>query len=86
MKPVTAHATPLQDLVARARHHQNLAQVRTALNISGLLEQISADSSGGLTEKFRDIEDAQLGGRPEARWQFGPRDIESGCRGETWWL
>jgi len=68
MKPVTAHAAPLQDLVSRARHHQNLAQMRTALNISSLLEQISSDSSGGFTEEFRDIEDAEIGGGPEARW------------------
>ncbi len=59
MKPIATHAGPFQDLVRGPGNYQHLPQRGIALDVSGLLEEVCAYPSRGLTEKFRDIQDAE---------------------------
>jgi hypothetical protein len=58
-KPVTTHAGRFQNLVSTSWDYQHLSKRGISLNVPGLLEKVCADASGGLTEKFRDVQDSE---------------------------
>jgi hypothetical protein len=61
-KPVATHARPFQYLVGSPGHNQYLPQGGIPLDVARLLQEICADASRGLTEEFRDIQNAQGAG------------------------
>lgn len=76
MEPVATHAATLENLVPRARHNQHLPELRIPLDVTSLLQKVRPDSSRGLTEKFRYVQDAEAGPRPEPCGQLRASNIE----------
>lgn len=83
MEAVTAYPSPLEDLIPRTGEHQHLAEQRVALDVSGLLQQVGPDPSGGLAEELGDIENAEFAGRAETAGQVGTGDVERRARWDT---
>jgi hypothetical protein len=65
MKPVTAYAASLEDLVFCPGHYQHLAEQRVPLDIADFFQEVRSHSSGGLAEELGDVEDTKLGRRAE---------------------
>ena len=80
MEAIAAHPAGLEDLVAGPGEDDGLAQLRSLLDIAGLLQDIRADAAGGLAEELGDVQHAELGGRAESRRKVEPRDVQGGAR------
>jgi hypothetical protein len=76
VKAIAADTASLQDLVFCARNHQHLPEHAVALDVTSLLQEIGPHSSGGLTEELGDVQNAEVGRRPEPGGQLRAGDVE----------
>jgi hypothetical protein len=73
MKPIAPHSGSLQNLVFRSRDNQHLPEHGVPLDVADLFQKIGAHTTGGLTEEFGDVEDAEAG-----RWAEPSRQLRAG--------
>jgi len=78
---VAAHTGAVRDRIAGARNDENLAEIWAGFNVPRFLQEIGSDTTAGLAEPLRDVENTDLGLRAEpVSRKLGSPEIEPECR------